>query len=65
MTLDEVKERVRSVRNAAGDSEAAHLMEDNLYFEVLQHIANGGDNAQELAAEAIKAQDIDYVRWYA
>ncbi|WP_426043228.1 hypothetical protein [Bacillus pumilus] len=54
MTVDEVKERVDDIRHEAGDDETAHGMEDDLYIDVSEAIANGADNPEKLAAEALK-----------
>lgn len=64
MTVDDVRERVENIRQAAFDDEAAHGMEDELYAEVLKAIANGADNPEKLAAEALKTEKIEFSRWY-
>jgi len=64
MTIDEVRERVDDIRHGAGDDETAHGMEDNLYIDVLEAIANGAGNPEKLAAEALKTQEIEFYRWY-
>lgn len=64
MTVDEVKERVDDIRHEAVDDETAHGMEDDLYIDVLEAIANGADNPEKLAAEALKTQEIEFYRWY-
>lgn len=65
MTLDEVKTRVESIRRRRGDDEGAHGMEDDLYCDVLQAIADGTheDDPSVLAAEALKTRKIDFARW--
>ncbi|WP_024427708.1 hypothetical protein [Bacillus safensis] len=63
MTVDDVQERVEVIRQIALDDEAAHGMEDELYIDVLEAIANGADNPEKLAAEALKTQDIEFYRW--
>lgn len=65
MDEEEVKERVDLINKCKGDYEAAHDMEDELYIDVLKHIAEGGENAQQLAKEALKSQEIDFVRYTA
>nr|MDF9458028.1 hypothetical protein [Bacillus pumilus] len=64
MTVDEVKERVDDIRHGVSDDETAHGMEDDLYIDVLEAIANGADNPEKLAAEALKTQEIEFYRWY-
>ena len=65
MTIDEVKDRVRIIEATRGDDETAHSLEDRLHGEVLRAIADGIDNAQELATEALKTAQIDFCRWCA
>lgn len=65
MTVDEVKARVSAVDKASWDEEDAHAKEDEVYKDVLRAIAAGAPNAAALAAEAIKAADLDFARWYA
>jgi len=64
MTVDDVRERVENIRQAAFDDEVAHGMEDELYAEVLKAIANGADSPEKLAAEALKTEKIEFSRWY-
>ncbi|MEH7652306.1 hypothetical protein [Bacillus safensis] len=66
MTVDDVRKRVEGLRQIAEaeDDEAAHGMEDELYIEVLGAIANGADNPEKLAAEALKTLEIEFSRWY-
>lgn len=63
----QVAERVAQIRAMAGDDEAAHCAEDALYGEVLAAIASDGctDDVREVAAAALKTQDIEFSRWYA
>ncbi|UNY40688.1 hypothetical protein KLEB271_gp63 [Bacillus phage vB_BauS_KLEB27-1] len=66
MTVDDVRKRVEVIRNEAeaADNETAHSMEDELYAEVLKAIANGADNPEKLAAEALETEKIEFYRWY-
>ena len=67
MTLAEVEALITSVKSQAddGDYEGAHSAEDSLLLGVLHAIANGAENAKELAAKAIKVRDLEHPRWYA
>lgn len=66
MTPKEVRDRVDFIRGIAGDDEAAHVTEDELYADVLRAIAAGRcRKAAELAQEALKTQDIEFARWCA
>jgi phosphosulfolactate phosphohydrolase-like enzyme len=62
MTVEEVKARVADIAECTDDGEKAHSLEDNLYAEVLMHLAEQGN---ELAREAIKALELDFSRWCA
>ncbi|WP_303985888.1 hypothetical protein [Niallia circulans] len=65
MTVDDVMKRVEDIRQVAEaeDDETAHGMEDELYAEVLKAIANGVDNPEKLATEALKTLEIEFSRW--
>ena len=68
LALDAVRQTVTAIRDIAGDPEAAHAAEDNLWGEVLAAIAHEDldpDYARQLAAEAIRTADINFPRWYA
>lgn len=65
LTVEDVRDAVAAIRHGREDDESAHSMEDSLHLAVLRHIAAGGPNAAELAAEAIKTFDLDFARWCA
>ena len=71
MTVREVQNRVRLVREAAeqGDDERAHSLEDALRLDVLRAVARGpgrgGADPRGLAVEALKTQAIAFSRWAA
>lgn len=65
MTIADVVARVDEIENASGDPESAHSLEDDLWRDVLQAIADGAPNAAGLAREALKTQDISFPRWCA
>lgn len=65
MTIEQVKMVVKQIEGEMGDNEAAHGDEDRLYVAVLEAIADGSPDAQELAKEALKANKLEYDRWYA
>lgn len=63
MTPNDIKQRVNTIKAIELDCEAAHTHEDRLYLELLQAIANGTcDDPRACAAEAIKSQDVDFIR---
>lgn len=66
MTLEELKKRIEEeIKGEQHDDERAHGNEDDLRHEVLEAIANGVPNAQELALEVLKTSKIDFSRWCA
>lgn len=65
MTIEEVKNRVAQIVAIRGDDEVAHGKEDDLWRDVLRHIADGGAGARELAIEALTTLDIEFERWCA
>jgi hypothetical protein len=67
VTLEYIKIRVRKIATLAAseESEAAHIEQDDLVGVVLRAIALGKANPQALAAEALKALEIEFPRYYA
>lgn len=65
LTVEEIKKRISEIAALASDPEAAHGNEDELYADTLKAIADGADNAAELAAAALKCLDLTLDRWYA
>ena len=63
MTIDELKRLIEEIRESADDDEMAHAAEARLRARVLEHIANGGDNARELAQLVLTTSDIEFCRW--
>lgn len=65
MTTVDVAERVAAIRAAADDPTRAHVLEDQLYADVLAAVANGlCDDATECARAALVTRSIDFARWY-
>lgn len=64
ITLEEIKKRLKEIKRLRHDDEEAHIRQDDLYLDVLTAIASGAENAKQLAAEAIKAEDIEFDRWH-
>ncbi len=66
MKPSDVRARVADIAACKGDAEAAHSMEDALYFDVLAHIAAAiCDDPKGCANEATKSKEIDFDRWCA
>jgi hypothetical protein len=60
------KLRVDAIRKVAADDEMAHSMEDKLYADVLQAIADGTAVAgSECARIVLTTRDISFTRWCA
>lgn len=50
---------------AQEDPETAHILEDNLYKEFIEYVANGGtDNLVEKAKLILVSQELLTTRWY-
>lgn len=67
MKISDVQARLAKIQAYAnhGDFEAAHAEDDSLRDDALREIANGAVNGAELAAEALKSNDIAFKRYYA
>lgn len=66
MNVADVEARVQHIaEHGPDDPEGAHIEEDKLYKDVLGAIAAGHPDAPALAAAALKADDLDFSRWYA
>ena len=65
MNIEDVKKRVDKIKEKITDDEIAHGMENQLWQDVLQAIADGVENPAELAKEALKTNEVDFCRWNA
>lgn len=66
MDIKDVIDQVKEIKEAQLDPEVAHLLEDNLYEQVLNEIAFGNcSNPKTFAKEALKTKNISFSRWYA
>ena len=64
MELGLVQAKLKDIESKAlgHDDEVAHILEDDLYSEVLRyHAANGC----EISKEALKSKRIEFARWCA
>jgi hypothetical protein len=57
-----VQARLKDIESLAHDDERAHIIEDDLYSEVLRYHANKGC---EISKEALKSKRIQFARWCA
>jgi uncharacterized protein Yka (UPF0111/DUF47 family) len=73
MTIDEIQQRIRDIENDTDKPEGSlssqgpneeylRQKESYLWHKVLESIADGADNPQELAKEAIKSIYISFER---
>ncbi len=66
MDIKDVIDQVKEIKEEQLDPEVAHLLEDNLYEQVLKEIAFGScSNPKFLAKEALKTKNISFRRWCA
>lgn len=65
MDMQTVRDRLSIIEGLRDDYEGAHAEEQQLYQDVLEHIAKGGSNGQALVQEALKAQRIKFPRYTA
>ena len=77
MSLEDVRTALDAIRDAASghgqalggsdsfpDDEKAHVLQDQLYENVLAAITEGCEAPREMAAAALEAKDIEFTRWY-
>ena len=62
---ESISDRLTRIEAQKDDDEEALWLQGSLYENVLKAIAEGADNAAELASEALKVLDIDFYRWHA
>jgi hypothetical protein len=65
LTLKEVEHRIDAISAEQGDPEAAHGLEDTLYRDVLNAIADGHPDPAVIAALCLMTRHIDFPRWCA
>ena len=68
LTLEDVEERLKQIKEKGiHDDEEAHIAEDVLHQEVLQHISEKFPEQEwgKLAALALTSLDLEFARWCA
>jgi uncharacterized protein (DUF1697 family) len=66
MKNEEIIERVKQIEETKDDNEVAHSMEDQLYVDFIRYVSQSGNEQLAIKAKLVlKAQDIEYGRWYA
>ncbi len=65
MEISDVKKAIKEIKQKLPDYEAAHSLEDKLYFDILTSISKDPSNAQELAKASIKVNKMLFARYTA
>jgi hypothetical protein len=67
MTLEEIRKRVQQIEDVVWDNEKAHGLEDDLYLDFIRFVEKmtTDDTIGNLAAEVLKAADVEFSRWTA
>jgi hypothetical protein len=65
MTVEEARAKLEQVRKYAGGCDGnAHSERDELWLDILRHLARGGGDAATLAQIGIAAYDIPMCVWF-
>ena len=64
MTIEDIEKEIEHIKECRYDNEIAHILEDKLWQKALEQIAEGDENAQEIAKAVLKTKDVSFVRWY-
>ena len=64
-SIAQINELVAFLEATSDDDEHAHWLRDQIAIATLRAIADGATNPNELAATALKADEIEFSRWYA
>ena len=67
MSLEYIQKTLFEIaQEDSSDPETAHILEDDLYKEFIEYVANGGtDNLVEKAKLILVSQELLTTRWYA
>ncbi len=65
--MQDIQKRVAGIaKRAQWDNEMAHVLEDGLYIDFVQHVAaNGPTELAAMAKEVLKTRELSFDRWYA
>ena len=64
MTSDDIQSVLAVIQELANDPEAAHQIEDALYQDFIEHVAErGGEKLARMAREVLRSRKIDFPRW--
>ena len=64
MNIEDIQTRIVKIIEQEDDWELAHIMEDDLLFDVLKAISEGSRYPVELSKEALKVRSLDFPRPY-
>ena len=62
MTIYQIRQCIKSIKEHSGDYEAQHSLEDNLWEMALRAISKGADNPDKLAKEVLKTKELSFQR---
>jgi len=67
MTIEAVHQKVDKIRNAAGDDEVAHNLEDGLIWDFVHHAAENSTDPKikEMALAVMETKKVLFERWCA
>jgi len=66
MTVQDVRDRIAAIATADDEyTGRAHRLRDDLYADVLRAVANGHPDAAAMAAEALRAEQLNIKLWFA
>ena len=66
MTLEQIQKRVNDINECAGDYEAAHGMEDQLYEDFIRLVSQSkSKKLAEMAKVVLSTKDSDFPRYCA
>jgi hypothetical protein len=62
MSVQQIESHLESIHAYKSKADTAHSLEKSLWFWVLDAIAHGDENPQEMAQAALKSRDIPFTR---
>lgn len=65
MKVNEVKERIEGIKEVVYDDETAHILEDNLYHDFVEYVAQEKGKAARIARLILTTDKIEFCRWCA
>ena len=66
MTQQEARARVNAIKSVMHDPEHAHILEDELYADIVRYVAEEAPEPfKSVAKEALRTEKLDFARWYA